>query len=183
MSMALALSALGAFALTSGIALAAAQPHEMGDHPQGDVTRAQAAAMAAKHFEQMDVNKDGKLDRADREAMHARMAAEMFDRADTNKDGMISRDEWTAGAARFAGMQREQREHGGMGIGMRGRPMMMKHMDMMADADGDRAISRQEFEARALQHFDRVDTNKDGKITADERAQAHAAMRERSERK
>lgn len=178
MSMALALSALGAFALTSGIALAAAQPHEMGDHPQGEVTRAQAAAMAAKRFEQMDVNRDGGHDRADREAMHARMTAEMFDRADTNKDGTISRDEWTAGAARFAGMQRE---HGGMG--MRGRPMMMNHMGMMADADGDRAVSRQEFEARALQHFDRVDANKDGRITADERAQAHAAMRERSERK
>ena len=112
--------------------------------------------------------------------MHARMAAEMFDRADTNRDGMISRDEWHAGAARLA----EMRGHDGpmMGGGMHGRPMM-RHMAMMADADGDRALSRDEFTKRALDHFDRVDANHDGKISAEEREQAHAAMRERFERK
>ena len=174
MSMALIMSALGALALTSGISLAAAHPEEMGDHPTGDITRAQAAEMAAKHFDRMDANKDGKFDRSDREAMHARMAAEMFDRTDTNKDGTISRDEWNAGAARMAEMHGQR--------GGRGGPMM-RHMGMMADTDGDRAVSRQEFEARALQHFDRADTNKDGKISAAEREQAHAAMREHVERK
>ena len=176
MSTALMMSALGALALTSGIALAAAEPRGMGEHPMGDITRAQAEQMAAEHFARMDVNKDGKLDRTDREAMHAKMAAEMFDRADTNKDGMISREEWNAGAARLA----EMRDHGGPG--MRGRPMM-RHMAMMADADGDHAVSRQEFMARALEHFDRADANHDGKISAAEREQAHAAMREHSEAK
>jgi len=170
MATALMMSALGALALTSGIALAAGQPHEMGDHPMGDLTRAQAIAMANGHFDRLDVNKDGKLDHADREAMHAKMAAEMFDRADTNHDGMISRDEWNAGAAKLA----ERRDHG--------RPMM-RHMAMMADADGDRAITRDEFQKRALEHFDRVDANHDGTISAAEREQAHAAMREHSERK
>lgn len=174
MATALMISALGALALTSGIALAAGQPHEMGDHPTGDMTRAQAMQMANSHFDRMDVNKDGKLDRADREAMHARMASEMFDRTDANHDGMISRDEWNAGAAKMAQM------HGGPG--MRGGPMM-RHMGMMADADGDRAISRDEFQKRALEHFDRVDANHDGTISAAEREQAHAAMREHSERK
>ena len=176
MATALMISALGALALTSGIALAAGQPHEMGDHPMGDMTRAQAIAMANGHFDRIDVNKDGKIDRADREAMHARMAAEMFDRADANHDGMISRDEWNAGAAKLADM----REHGGPG--MRGRPMM-RHMAMMADSDGDRAITREEFQKRALEHFDRADANHDGTISAAEREQAHAAMREHSERK
>src|SRR6476661_8819587 len=99
------ISALGAFALTSGIALAAGQPHDMGDRPMGDMTRAQAVEMANQHFDRMDVNKDGRLDAADREAMHARMASEMFDRADTNHDGMISRAEWNAGAAKLAEMR------------------------------------------------------------------------------
>jgi Ca2+-binding EF-hand superfamily protein len=174
MATALMISALGALALTSGIALAAGQPREMGDHPTGDMTRAQAMQMANGHFDRMDVNKDGKLDRADREAMHAKIAAEMFDRTDANHDGMISRDEWNAGAAKMAEM------HGGPG--MRGRPMM-RHMGMMADTDGDRAISRDEFQKRALEHFDRVDANHDGTISAAEREQAHAAMREHSERK
>src|SRR4051812_33676056 len=65
MATALIVSALGALALTSGIALAAGQPHEMGDHPMGDMTRAQVIQMANTHFDRMDVNKDGKLDRAD----------------------------------------------------------------------------------------------------------------------
>ncbi|HEU4969816.1 hypothetical protein [Sphingomonas sp.] len=170
MATALMISALGALALTSGIALAAGQPHEMGDHPTGDMTRAQVVAMANAHFDRMDLNKDGRLDRADREAMHAKMAADMFDRTDANHDGTISRDEWNAGAAKLAAM------HG------RGRPMM-RHMAMMADADGDRAISRDEFQKRALEHFDRADANHDGTISAAEREQAHAAMREHSERK
>ena len=174
MATALMISALGALALTSGIALAAGQPHEMGDHPTGDMTRAQAMQMANAHFDRMDVNKDGKLDRADHEAMRAKMAAEMFDRTDANHDGMISRDEWNAGAAKLAEM------HGGRG--MAGRPMM-RHMGMMADANGDRAVSRDEFQKRALKHFDRVDANHDGTISAAEREQAHAAMREHSERK
>lgn len=174
MATALMISALGALALTSGIALVAGQPHEMGDHPTGDISRAQAIQMANSRFDRMDVNKDGKIDRADREAMHARMASEMFDRTDANHDGMISRDEWNAGAAKMAEM------HGGQG--MRGRPMM-RHMGMMADTDGDRTISREEFQKRALQHFDRVDANHDGKISAAEREQAHAAMRGHSERK
>lgn len=169
MATALMVSALGALALTSGIALAAGQPHDMGDHPMGDMTRAQAMQMADARFDRMDANRDGRLDRADREAMHAKMAGEMFDRADTNHDGMISRDEWNAGAAKLA----EMRGHG--------RPMM-RHMGMMADADGDRAISRDEFRQRAMEHFDRVDANHDGTISAAEREQAHAAMREHSER-
>jgi Ca2+-binding EF-hand superfamily protein len=172
MATALMISALGALALTSGIALAAGQPHDMGDHPTGDMTRAQVVAMANAHFDRMDLNKDGRLDRADREAMHAKMAADMFDSTDANHDGTISRDEWNAGAAKLAAM------HG------RGRPMM-RHMAMMADADadGDRAISRDEFQKRALEHFDRADANHDGTISAAEREQAHAAMREHSERK
>jgi hypothetical protein len=170
MATALMISALGALALTSGIALAAGQPHEMGDHPTGDMTRAQVVAMANAHFDRMDLNKDGRLDRADREAMHAKVAADMFDSTDANHDGTISRDEWNAGAAKLAAM------HG------RGRPMM-RHMAMMADADGDRAISRDEFQKRALEHFDRADANHDGTISAAEREQAHAAMREHSERK
>lgn len=168
-------SALGALALTSGIAIAAAEPGAP-MHPAGDITRAQAMQMANQHFDRLDVDKDGKLDQSDREAMRAKMAAEMFDRADANHDGMISRDEWNAGAAKLAQMH-ERGPMGGLGMG---RPMM-RHMAMMADADGDKTITRNEFVKRAAEHFDRADANHDGKISAAEREQAHAAMRERFE--
>ena len=43
--------------------------------------------------------------------------------------------------------------------------MMMR----MADSNSDGAISRAEFSASAAQHFDRMDTNKDGQVTSEER--------------
>jgi hypothetical protein len=43
---------------------------------------------------------------------------------------------------------------------------------MMGDVDGDRAISAQEFEARALARFEEADANKDGTVTMAERMAA-----------
>lgn len=172
MSVALIISALGGLAVASGIAIAAAHP----GHDGGEMTRTQAAEKAGEHFARMDANNDGKLDRADREAAHARMAADMFARVDADKDGSISRDEWNAGAAQIARGGGES--HARHALRMQ-RPAMM----MRADADGDRAISRAEFETQALERFDRADADKDGKISVSEREQAHAAMRERSGRR
>ena len=41
-----------------------------------------------------------------------------------------------------------------------------------ADTDGDRAISQAEFQTAALARFDAADGNKDGQVTAEERAGA-----------
>jgi hypothetical protein len=152
----------------------------------GESTRAEAQAKAEEHFSRMDANRDGKIDSADREARHAAM----FDKMDTDKNGQVSRAEFTAmhsmrqgmrGAGHAGGDHAMGEHHGGkhaMGMGMGGRGMrggMMK----MADADKDGAISRQEFVAGALTRFDRGDANRDGKLTAEERRAARAAMRDR----
>ena len=103
-----------------------------------------------------------------------------FDRLDTNKDGAISRDEFAKGReqriekrivmrekvkdARKAGKLGEMRMHrmGGGGVGgMR--------MIVMADGDKDGRITLAEAEAMALQHFDEMDSNHDGKVTREER--------------
>lgn len=167
MSMALWMSALGALALTSGIAVAAVELPK-GDQPVGDLTRAQVEARVTQAFERMDADEDGRLTPADRQAMRARMADRMFDRLDADRDGQISRAEFDAGAARLAAA------HTMRGPGRHGA-MMMKR----ADADGDGAVTRQEMLARALARFDRADADGDGVITAAEREQARAAMRAR----
>ena len=140
-------------------------------------TRAEAQAKAEEHFTRMDANRDSKIDSADREAHHAAM----FDKMDTDKNGQLSRAEFTAmhsmhGAA--AGGDHAIGEHRGgrhgMGMGGRGR---RGGMMQMADANKDGAISRQEFVAGALNRFDRSDTNKDGKVTAEERRASRMAMR------
>jgi len=50
--------------------------------------------------------------------------------------------------------------------------MMLK----MADGDHDGSISRSEFVAAALKHFDSADANHDGTVTGSERQAAHQAM-------
>ena len=83
----LTLSIAAATLATAGVALAAP-----GMKPQGDVTRAQAEAMAGERFAKMDVNSDGVLNAADREARQA----QMFGKLDTDKNGAISEAEFAA---------------------------------------------------------------------------------------
>jgi len=108
-----------------------------------------------------------------------------FDRLDANRDGMISRDEFgkarqmrierkvvrnaapAAPGAAMEGEHRGMRKMHRMGGGGRMGGRMMK----MADLDKDGRVSLQEATNHALQRFDRVDANRDGRITPDERRQ------------
>ena len=162
-------------------------------------TRDQVVAKVRDHFARMDTNRDGFVAGDELQAMRGqhrgmrgnRMAMRggamrdpgaMFDRLDGNRDGMISRDEFAKGhqmrierkvvrngapGAPAAGMTGEHRGMGKMhrmGGGRMGGRMMK-----MADLNQDGRVSLQEATTRALQHFDRVDTNRDGRITPDER--------------
>lgn len=137
-------------------------------------TRVEMQANAARMFGAMDVNRDGKLDPADREVRHAAR----FDRMDTNKDGQISRAEFDAPRPAAAGMERGGMEHRGMMRHGKGHGRMGMMMLRMADANKDGAVSQAEFTDGMLKHFDQVDANKDGQLTPQERQAAHAAMRQ-----
>jgi len=161
-----------------------------GPDANATITRAEAKAKAEAMFAQHDVNKDGKLDQADRDAMHAAMAGKKFDELDTDKNGSLSRQEFMAARPVGAGMKGPGMD-GPPGMdGREGRKMAMhgeregKHgrmggmMMRMADANKDGAITKDEAVAGALRHFDMADANKDGKLTPAERKAAHAKMRE-----
>ena len=153
--------------------------------PGGDgvTTRAEAQAKAQERFSRMDANKDGKLDQADREARRAAM----FDRIDADKNGQISRAEFDAmhhrGPRGAEGGPQADRgtdgkhghgKHRGGWRGHRGGMMM----GAMADANKDGAVSQAEFTAAAMQRFDRMDADKNGTVTREERQAARQAMRE-----
>lgn len=166
------------------------------------VTWAEAKAKADEAWTRLDVNKDGKLDPADRDAK----MAEMFASIDTNHDGAISRDEFLAHHRAMmdhggrpgpgghmpppppmGGPEHDKDDHGqddhgmmghhgGMGGGMEHGPMGLLRM---ADTNKDGAVTRAEYDAAVKAHFDKADTNHDGKLTPEERRAAFAAMRGR----
>ena len=171
---------IGLALLTTAAGAAIAQVPPPGGDPMGDktVTKAEAQAKAAEMFAKMDVNKDGKLDQADRGAHRA----QMFDRLDANKDGNVSREEFATAHRGMADGDKAAGEHkmgehrmGKRGGGHMGGRMMMQ----MADANKDGAISREEFTAAHIRMFDMADANKDGQLTAAERKAHHAQMRQK----
>jgi Ca2+-binding EF-hand superfamily protein len=103
-------------------------------------------------FSQFDKNKDGRVSREEaREGMDR-----LFAEADTNKDGFISTEEMQA---HHHSMREQFRQS-------------MRDSWKKADTDGDGALSKAEAEAakmlRLVRDFDKLDKNKDGKLTPDE---------------
>lgn len=64
----------------------------------GRISKTEAAANPrfAERFDQMDVNKDGYIDKADREVRMKKHAEDCFAKADTDKNGQLSMAEFTA---------------------------------------------------------------------------------------
>jgi Ca2+-binding EF-hand superfamily protein len=167
--------------------------HGLGGPGMASVTKAQAQEMAARMFDRLDVNHDGKLDATDREARRTEMKTAMFDRMDANHDGQISRAEFMdfkpRGPGGPGGMGHDM--HGPMGgpdgpggpgmggMGGPGRGGMGAMMMHMADTNHDGVITRDEFMAAVSKHFDEMDANHDGTVTPEERRAAHQAMRQR----
>ena len=148
-------------------------------------------AMKAKFMEKFDTNKDGQLSDEEKaevkkhfEAKHAEMKAKFMEKFDTNKDGQLSDEEkaevkkafeakkaeWMAKHGQKPGM-RHGRHHGmrhgkpGMGHGHHG----MKHGKPCC---GKRPqLSAEQKEAMKAKFMEKFDTNKDGQLSDEEKAE------------
>jgi hypothetical protein len=118
-----------------------------------------------------------------RAAVEAQVAAR-FASADSNRDGFLGQDELRAGAeaarakrgeghGERRGQSAARRGSATGGFGGRGLAMM--------DLDHDGRVALAEARQAALQRFDRVDSNRDGSISPEERQAARAARQGRSE--
>ena len=148
-----------------------------GVDPLGDktMTKAEFQAKGSEVFARMDANNDGKLDQTDR-AAHM---GQMFDAVDANHDGALSRAEFMAAhqSAPMGGRDKgpgghQGGHHGGGGHGGMGGIMMLK----MADTNKDGVVSKDEFLAAHVKHFDMMDANHDGQLTQAERKAARQKM-------
>lgn len=164
----------------------------------GVQTRAEVVERARAMFARIDANRDGFITQEEGRALRARVVrdgaaqgqrvaraadparrAQMFDRLDTDRNNVISRDEW----ARAETMRAERRMVRGERAGVRGRRVAMRGqmagaMLRRADTNNDQRISLAEAEAAALQRFARVDLDRDGQVTRDERQQARQQLRQ-----
>ncbi len=148
-----------AAAVLSGAAFAAA-PTDSGDmmmprHGRHhDMDKKDFERMRADFFARVDTNKDGKISRSEAEANAPRLAV-LFDAIDTNKDGQLTQEELDAfhKKMREAGIAEHQHRldarFARLDVNKRGYLTR-------ADVKGDRFLER---------NFDKIDTNKDGKIS------------------
>jgi len=158
---------------------------------KGFVTADEFAAAAKTRFAKLDRNGDGKLTPDELSTLgrnkapaqkREQLVERHFDKLDNNHDGIITLNEYVAAAvAKFkeldiAGHGRVTAEE------IANSPPAHERAEHVAariakrlDANGDGAVSRDEFLAAARQRFAKMDANGDGFISADEIGQRHWA--------
>lgn len=168
----------------------------------GPMTRADVQARVQRMFARLDANRDGYVTRDEIEAARtlrggrhgprgmgaergvradpARRGERLFARLDANRDGVVTRAEFDAA---MAARQQRAAARGAMGeasgagarfgrAGMGGfRGQAFERMDLNRDG----RVSIDEATRVALQAFDRADANHDGVVTPEERRAARAA--------
>lgn len=136
--------------------------------PPKSTSRQQFMATLQARFNAIDTNHDGMIEPAElaaaqqKEVEQARLVEQRrldaeFTRLDTNHDGQLSKSEFMASAPPLHPRNTPQQIIAAM------------------DSNKDGKISVQEFEARPLASFEKLDTNHDGTVTAAEIQAARAA--------
>lgn len=158
-----------ALVLASGFALAQDPGAGRGDRAE---RHAQWQAKAEARFSAADKNADGRIDKTEASAVGERMARN-FDRMDANADGFLDKAEL------MATRQKMRRAGGRMKTAM----AYQRGLFVGMDDDGDGALTRAEMGTKHKpwsDDFDIIDTNADGKATAEElRAYGRAKLQAR----
>ena len=158
----------GVLASAAAFAQSATAPEPArGDRMQRHHERAEAK------FAEADSNHDGAISQSEWQSARLREANERFQKLDANRDGRLSKVE--------VEQAREQRQHR-MGEHRRGE---RRERLRALDKDGDQQLSRAEIGdsmPRLAQDFDRLDGNRDGKLSREEMRAGRAQRGEPAQR-
>jgi hypothetical protein len=173
---------------------------------QAELTRAEMQQRVQARFARADANRDGFLtrdeaparpqgvrgerreDRAERRAERGGRRALLFARLDSNRDGMISRAEFDNRAQRGDRTERRafraerradrmERRGDRAGRGRQGGGGGFGRFERV-DTNRDGRISLAEAQTGALARFARLDLNRDGRVTREERLRAREQRRD-----
>lgn len=176
------LGGAGLIAVVAAAGVATAQEAAARPDRNADVTRQQVIERADERFARIDLNNDGRATAEEARQAHEQRRAEragrMFDRIDVDHDGNVSRAEFD----QVRGQRAERRAGDGGGHGRRhGRRGMHGMRGGHAAMFGEQGfVTRDQMRERAVERFDRLDANRDGTLTAEERRQGRAQWRDRA---
>ena len=142
--------------LATGIVLAQAATPAQDAH--GERMRNRMQERLDAKFQASDSNHDGSITQSEWQSARLREANEHFQKMDSNRDGKLTRTE--VDAARDERMQGREHKRGERGERLRA-----------LDKDGDQQLSRAEIGKevpRLAADFDRLDANRDGKLSREE---------------
>ena len=153
--MRIVLISLAATGLASAVPAAA---QEADEGAAAAASRVELVRILDRNFKRVDGNGDGSLSKAEMEAAAALLAGKRvearFKALDTNKDSVLSLSEFQAltasaraGSGTAAALQR-------------------------LDTNGDGNVSADEFQSPLVTQFDRLDSDRNGTLSAAERAKA-----------
>ena len=137
--------------------------------PAKPPTRAEVIRSAGTNFAELDTNKDGSLSKAEVDAAQARSQQ----RATANLTLRINQEFAKLDTDRSG--QLSLNEFRAAAPAIRPNPGASAAAIQRLDANKDGRITPEEFRAPILAGFDRIDTNKDGTISDAERTKAAAA--------
>lgn len=188
--------------LTAGAAIAQQQVPQPGQHRaargdadnDGRISRAEFVDARVARLTALDANRDGQISAEERQAAgqarHAERAETRFARLDKDGNGSISREEFAAprepradrGERMGRGERAGRHERRGHRAGFRNGRGHGGEWGPRAEARGPLTIA--DVQTRLTTRFDRIDTNRDGFLSAEERTAARQSMRaERQERR
>lgn len=172
------------------------KPHHRGK-ADGQISKAEAEVSApriAKRFTKIDANHDGLISQDELKASYdarkakwsersAEKRTKAFAKADANNDGQLTQTEWLAFKAHHHGFWHNLWKHW-FGNDNHQRHDQAQHQSQRGnlfkkvDSNDDKQISLSEAQANAprlAQHFNEIDTDRNGQISHDERRTAFKA--------